>query len=66
LSVKKTRKKLAEVTGVLEKSVRRKVKKWKLECCASTFVQTPCEERLVSSPKSTLDNFNECVIYNIL
>jgi transcription initiation factor TFIIIB Brf1 subunit/transcription initiation factor TFIIB len=27
LSVKKTRKKLAEVTGVLEKSVRRKVKK---------------------------------------
>jgi hypothetical protein len=32
------------------------------ESSASTWFATPRKERLVSSPKSTLGNFNECVI----
>jgi hypothetical protein len=62
-NLKKTQKIEAEATGVSERSVRRIVKEIKtIEFGASTSFVTPHEERLVSSPKSTLDKFNECVI----
>jgi transposase len=62
-NLKKTQRRVAEATGVSERSVRRIVKEIKtIESGASTSFATPHKERLVSSPKSMLDNFNECVI----
>lgn len=63
MNIKKTQKRVAEAIGVSERSVRRIVKEMKtIQSGAFTSFATSHNERLVSSPKSTLDNFNECVI----
>jgi hypothetical protein len=58
---KRTQTSVAQATRVSERSVRRIVKEMKtIETGAPTSFTNPHKETLVSSPKSMLENFNEC------